>query len=252
MPFLDIQIDEPLGVIDDAMRIRQAIVPAYLLSVMLYPNESAGRSELIDALVAEAATLALSGSNDLSVSASFAVWLKRAPDYALVLSEGWEAMATSGGDSKEGVLCAGFIAAMVLLIPMVYSLEYQKNIGRNVSYRILSSVIAGLRMRGGSERHIKEIWKRYGNAAHIWSAFFIFEGLPSDDGVSYLDFLAVAERLRLWSENYTPTGALDPLLDGNLSWKAPANMDLSHRVGELGHFYTIERMIKGWIEEDRN
>lgn len=100
----------------------------------------------------------------------------------------------------------GEFAATMLLLPLAAYAQGVK-IGRNAVYK---AFIGDRADSSGSRRSLQKIWKNYEAAAHLWAAFLISGGVPSDR-YGLITFLSFAELLRRWASTYYPNRATNPL-----------------------------------------
>jgi hypothetical protein len=97
----------------------------------------------------------------------------------------------------------GEFAATMLLLPLAAYAQGRK-IGRNAVYKAVSG------NHTGSHRSLQKIWKNYEAVAHLWAAFLVSGGVPSDEE-GLITFLSFAELLRRWASTYYPDQARDTL-----------------------------------------
>lgn len=207
---------------------------------MLFPSDEAKRQAFLEAAVADSffSSLRADDCDDAPLPASLVRWaLKVAPDFPDHFADGVRPSAhVPAKASGEGSMHGGYIAAYLILIPLVMHFRHQRSIGLIAARRVLTGWLRDKnQLAGASDRSLQHTWAEYQSVAHLWAAFILFgERLPATAD-ELVDFLSLAELIRCWGAQYCPAHSRKPLLDEQITWTMPPGFPLRSGVGyDLG------------------
>jgi hypothetical protein len=83
----------------------------------------------------------------------------------------------------------------------------------------------------GDEGIVKRAWRKYANGSHFVASYLLLEGgrsgatRPEPDDL-FLEYIALAEHIRVTGENTVPPHGSTPVLDAGKTWKMPETFPL--------------------------
>jgi hypothetical protein len=216
--------DPPILDLPPALKGFELGAIAYLLGVMISPDDAALAEQWIEYHRCEALRLSLKevpSSMPVTMTATEMLRLGEGPR----LPDIYPSLTKAAFDG-------GVCGQMLLFILAELRAGQKASLQR--AYEFIAAELVRQQKGRASKPTLIKMWHKYSAVAHLYGAFQAVRNVsaPTDGprfpcSVDALPmFLAAAEALRRWGESFTPTKGVFPLLAAARTWRVPPNLKL--------------------------